>query len=291
MGATVAITGAGGQLGRCLSLTAPGGVEVRELRRGDLDVADPEAVAAHPAFRGVDAVINAAAATDVDGQEDEPDRAEALNAAAPGHLARRAAEEGALLVHVSTDYVFGNRGAAGGPIGSHEAPDPASVYGRTKLAGERAVHEADPRHAVVRTSWLYSGDVLPGHKDFVSTMLRLARAGEGARVVADQVGTPTFAVDLARALWRLALGERPEPAPGRGLVLHAAGSGEMSWHGLAREVFAAAGADPGLVEPVATGQWPTRAARPAYSALRSVLKLPEWRSGVRRAAAGSLDPR
>lgn len=342
----VVVTGARGQLGRSLALTCPPELDgdVVWADRSLLDVTDPAAVAASPVLAGVDVVLNCAAFTDVDAAEAEPGRtsAEAANATAPGLIARRCADEGARLVHVSTDYVFGDAvlddaahadaagsrpvlddavpgGVAGsdGVAGSGAAvpagarpllpgdpTSPQTVYGRTKLAGERAALAACPQTTVVRTAWVYSGDTLPEHKDFVSTMLRLARGGVDPQVVDDQFGSPTFAPDLARALWRIVLeGGGAAAAAAADVVgvahagtdtdtarrvLHGVGAGWTSWYLLAREVFAAAGFDPDRVSPVDTAGYPTRAKRPRWSVLAPDLELPEWRTGVARAVAARL---
>ncbi|WP_291343716.1 dTDP-4-dehydrorhamnose reductase [Corynebacterium sp.] len=308
------VVGAGGQLGTALRRRMPGaGVDVTWLTREDLDVADAGAVAAHPALRGADVVINAAAWTDVDGAETPEGEAgaERINAVAPGLLARRCAEEGAFFVHVSTDYVFGEgagqgeRGAAAArrPLRADDPTSPDTTYGRTKLAGERAVldavAEARLRAAIVRTAWVFSGPTQPEAPDFVSTMLRLeerGRVGEGPEsinVVDDQHGSPTFVDDLADALWQLAL--RPV-----GGVFHVTGTGAATWHDVASEVFAMAselrGGDAAeskaaraRVRPCTSEEFPRPAKRPAWSVLdggawvdAGFAPLPEWRDGLRR---------
>ncbi|MCK7637692.1 dTDP-4-dehydrorhamnose reductase [Corynebacterium pygosceleis] len=293
----VAVTGSSGQVASALKLTVPDGVRVRWLDRRGLDVTSEPDVGASAALAGVDAVINTAAFTDVDAAEDPArrDEVEALNVRAPELLARRCAETGARFIHLSTDYVFGATGGADHVPLSVDAPTvPDSVYGITKLAGERAARavaeNGDARVTVVRTAWVHSGAMLPDHRDFVGTMMRLA-AGEGpVRVVDDQIGNPTYAVDLARGLWRLvADGSAPDG------VLHAVGSGHTSWFGLARQVFTEAGADPGRVEPCSSAEFPRPAPRPAWSVLDTEAwcalgygELPEWRSGVARAVGARL---
>lgn len=298
----VAVTGAGGQLGTALLRRAPEGVSVAALRRGDLDVTDEAAVAAHPALAGADVVINAAGYTDVDGAESDEAAAMAANADAPAHLARRCAATGAHLIHVSTDYVFGPGAAPDGgnvpegmPPSSESGPwrpdDPArpdTVYGRTKLRGEELVRASGAAATIVRTAWVYSGPTQPEARDFVSTMLALEEKGrpDGTiKVVADQHGNPTFVDDLADALWELAL----RPVPG---TFHVTGGGATTWHGLAREVFALAGADPERVRPCGTADFPRPAPRPAWSVLdggtwadAGFTPLPGWRDALRRALA------
>ncbi|MBI8989577.1 dTDP-4-dehydrorhamnose reductase [Corynebacterium meridianum] len=293
----VAVTGSNGQVASALRLTAPEGIRVRWLDHRALDVTSLEAVTTSAALSGADVVINTAAFTDVDGAEDPARRTEvdALNVRAPELLAGRCAETGARFMHLSTDYVFGSTASAElGPLTVDAPTDPDSVYGITKLAGERAVGEVAERRGVratvVRTAWVYSGALLPGHRDFVGTMLRLA-AGDGpVRVVDDQIGNPTYAVDLARGLWRLVADESAPTG-----ILHAVGTGCTSWFGLARHVFAEAGADPGRVEPCGSREYPRPAPRPAWSVLDTgdwcalgYGQLPEWRSGVARAVGARL---
>ncbi|GFG51723.1 dTDP-4-dehydrorhamnose reductase [Mycolicibacterium agri] len=205
-----------------------------------------------------DVVVNCAAYTAVDGAETEPERAHAVNAAGPGHIARVCAKAGARLIHISTDYVFsGQFDGAPRPYDIDDPTGPLSVYGKTKLAGEQAVHAALPEAHVVRTSWVYTGV----GSDFVAVMRRLA-AGEGpVKVVVDQVGSPTYVGDLVAALLQIA--DRPAAPP----LLHVANEGAASRFEQARAVFEGVGADPQRVQPVATEDMPRPAARPPYSAL------------------------
>lgn len=281
----VVITGAAGLLARALALTQPEGLETEWLGRGALDVTDPHAVESHPALRGATTVIHTAAYTSVDEAEQRSEAAWRLNAAAPAHLAARCVQEGARLVAVGTDYVFGAP-AFRRPLPPTSPVSPMSVYGASKAAGELAVLSSSAEACVVRTSWLFSGNTTD-HRDFVSTMLRLAEGDPGReiRVVNDQHGSPTYAVDLARALWRLA--QAPQlPAP----ILHGVGVGEATWYEVAREAFAAAGHDPGRVTPCTTEEFPRPARRPEWSVLdpSPELSMPGWRDGVRRAVAGRL---
>lgn len=292
-GLRVAVIGSAGQLGTALLRRIPVGVaglEVAWLSRADLDVTDEAAVMAHPALRGVDVVVNAAAWTDVDGAENPGGEAAAhrVNAVAPGLLARRCAREGAFFIHVSTDYVFGGRMIGDGagerrPLRPGDPVDPDTAYGRTKLAGERAVLGSGARAAIVRTAWVFSGPTQPGAPDFVSTMLRLEERGGTIDVVDDQHGNPTFADDLADALWRLAM----RPVEG---VFHVTGSGAATWHEVASEVFALAAGQPDRVRPCTSEEFPRPAKRPAWSVLDGSAwvaagfePLPDWRDGLRRA--------
>lgn len=250
------VTGAAGQLGRdvvAVLENAPDAT-VTALSRSRLDITDADAV--DHAVRGHDVVVNAAAWTDVDGTETAEDAAYAVNATGPANLAAASARHGARLLHVSTDYVFA--GDASAPYAEDAAPAPRSAYGRTKLAGEQAVLAAAPESYVVRTAWVYGEH----GRNFVATMLRFA-AGDGpVDVVADQRGSPTWSGDLARAL--VELGSASSAAPG---VYHCTNAGHTTWWGLARAVFAAAGADPERVRPTTAAAYARPAVRPAYSVL------------------------
>ncbi|MEV3901225.1 dTDP-4-dehydrorhamnose reductase [Mycobacterium sp. NPDC050551] len=255
----IVITGAAGLLGAVLAAHARRqGHDVAALTSAEWDITDP--AAAERVVRAGDVVINCAAYTKVDAAESEPERAHEVNAVAPGHVARACAAAGAGLVHVSTDYVFG-----GDRLEPYEIDDetgPLSVYGRTKLAGEHAVLEALPSAHVVRTAWVYRGAA--GGADFVAVMRRMADGDSTVDVVADQVGTPTYAGDLAAALLHVAGGTVDAP------VLHAANGGQASRFDQARAVFEIVGADPERVRPVGTERHPRPAPRPAYSALSAV---------------------
>jgi dTDP-4-dehydrorhamnose reductase len=248
------------------------------LGSAECDITDPDAVAA--AVRAGDVVINCAAYTAVDRAESETDAAFAVNEVGPRTLARRCAEVGARLIHVSTDFVFD--GTATAPYDVDDATAPVNVYGRSKLAGEAAVHTALPDARIVRTAWVYSGTAT----DFVATMLRKERDSGPVTVVDDRFGSPTYAGDLAAGLLELA--GLPD-APG---LLHAAGAGTASWFELARAVFAEVGGDPERVRPCRGADYPTVAARPDYSVLSGrawraagLTPLPPWRDGLRRALA------
>jgi dTDP-4-dehydrorhamnose reductase len=252
--ARLVVTGAGGQLGRAIRELVPGALA---LTRTDLDITDPAEVRA--VLRPGAVVLNCAAYTAVDAAETDAAAAFAGNETGPAVLAAACHAMGARLVHVSTDYVFD--GAATRPYEPQDPTGPQSVYGRSKLAGERAVLAAAPDAHIVRTAWLYTGD----RGDFVATMLRLEREREVVKVVDDQVGSPTFAPDLAAALLELAVritADAPVPP-----VLHAANTGRASRFELARAVFAAVRADPERVRPCGSDEFPSPARRPAYSVL------------------------
>ena len=265
------VTGAGGMLGQDVVRAARAvSHDPVALPRAELDVTDASAVAAAIADARPDAVVNCAAWTDVDGAEAARAAAAAVNAAGAGHVASAAAQAGARLVHVSSDYVFDGR--ARQPYVESDATAPLSVYGATKLDGEHAVQAAGGEFTIARSSWLFGA----GGPNFVETMLRLAAEREAISVVADQVGCPTFTGDLARALVHLA-----ESGPG-GLV-HVAGSGACSWHEFAVEIFAQAGVGC-RVDEASSAEMARPAPRPAYSVLASerpdAPQLPAWREGL-----------
>jgi dTDP-4-dehydrorhamnose reductase len=266
------VTGAAGMLGRDVVTAArDAGHEVAALARADLDINDDAPVRATVREARPDAIINCAAWADVDGAETAEATATAVNGAGAGHLAAAAAQSGAHLVHMSSDYVFD--GDATTPY-TEEAPTaPRSAYGRSKLAGERAVAAANTAGAIVRSSWLFG----PHGRNFVDTMRRLGAERDEVAVVDDQVGCPTYTGHLAPALVTIAE---------RGLtgVLHVAGTGRCSWFELAAATFAEAGIAC-RVRPQSTAALGRPAPRPAFSALASTRGdapvLPPWREGLR----------
>jgi dTDP-4-dehydrorhamnose reductase len=271
----VLITGAAGMLGRdVVEAGRREGHEVVALARAELDVTDAAAVGAAVRDAAPDAVINCAAWTDVDGAEAEEERATAVNGAGAGHVAAAAAAAGAYVLSVSTDYVFD--GSASEPYTESWPTAPLGAYGRSKLAGERAVAAAAARSpagwAVVRTSWLFG---LHGG-NFVATMLRLAGERDHLTVVDDQVGCPTFTGHLAPALLAVAQGRRTG-------VLHVAGSGCCSWWDLARATFEGTGHAVKL-HPGRTQDLGRPAPRPAWSVLATervdAPVLPAWQDGL-----------
>jgi dTDP-4-dehydrorhamnose reductase len=262
------VVGSRGQLGRdLLRVLADRAADVVDAaHRRELDIRHLDAVRSR--VHGADVVVNAAAWTDVDAAESNEEAAYAANAIGAGNVARAGAEAGAVVVHLSTDYVFD--GTATSPYAEDASSAPRSAYGRTKAAGERLVLDAAPGGYLVRTAWLYGA----GGRNFVRTMAGLARAGDGpVSVVADQRGSPTWSRHLARAIVSL-VDARPDPG-----IYHATNSGDTTWNGLARAVFAAVGADPERVLPVSTAEYPRPAPRPAFSVL-----------GTGRWAAAGLDP-
>jgi dTDP-4-dehydrorhamnose reductase len=278
------ITGAGGQLGRALAAAAPAGTELRAVTHAELDIANAPAVAALLQSFAPEVVLNAAAFTGVDAAESAPEAAARANALGPGLLAAACGRAGAWLVHVSSDYVFD--GAQARPYDPQAHPNPLSVYGRTKLAGELAVAgELAGRSTVVRASWLYGAG-----GGFPARMLALMRSRPQLSIVSDQVGVPTHATGLAEVLWALAT----RRAPG---LMHWCDSGVASWYDFAVAI-AEEGLRKGLLRSapellaISSADYPTPAARPPYSLLdkRATEKLlgrqaPHWRSALRETLA------
>jgi dTDP-4-dehydrorhamnose reductase len=285
------VTGAAGMLGRDLTaLLAERGEQVTGLGHGDLDITDTDAVAATLDKHKPSVVVNCAAWTAVDDAETQEDEALRLNGDGPANLAAACARLGAILVQPSTDYVFD--GQATRPYRENDPAGPRSAYGRTKLAGDRAVLEALPDGGyVVRTAWLY-GEHGPS---FVRTMLRLARAGNPVTVVDDQAGQPTWTADLAAQVVTLVAASAPAG------IYHATSSGQTTWFGLAQEVFDLYAASTGhgagreLVQPTTSAAYARAAtkqtaARPAYSVLghdawakAGITPIGDWRDRLRLA--------
>jgi dTDP-4-dehydrorhamnose reductase len=249
------VTGAFGMLGSDVRITLDAqGIEHTAVGRGDLDLTDDDAVA--KAVVGHDVVVNCAAWTAVDLAEGHEDEAFEVNGVVAGRLARAAAGAGALIVHVSTDYVFD--GTARTPYDEDAPLQPQSAYGRTKAAGEVAVREAAPgRHLIVRTAWLYGAH----GSCFPRTIARVAREKGSLDVVDDQRGQPTWTRDVADLVVRLVQAEAPSG------TWHATSGGETTWFGFAREVVASAGLPPELVSPTDSTAFRRDAVRPAYSVL------------------------
>ncbi|MFC8144576.1 dTDP-4-dehydrorhamnose reductase [Streptomyces paradoxus] len=277
------ITGAGGMLGRDVvrELTSRGETVVG-LDRAALDITDPEAVDAAVREHRPDLVVNCAAYTAVDDAETDEARALEINGDGPRLLARACAAHDARMIHVSTDYVFSGE-ARTTPYPEDHPTGPRTAYGRTKLAGERAVLDELPgASAVLRTAWLYG---VHG-SNFVRTMIGLEARRDTLDVVDDQRGQPTWSADVAGRIADLG----PLLGPGAHGVFHATGAGEATWYDLAREVFSLIGADPDRVRPTSSAAFPRPAPRPAYSALAHGrwqeigLPLPrDWRSALHEA--------
>ncbi|AXC50478.1 dTDP-4-dehydrorhamnose reductase [Paracoccus suum] len=271
------VFGRNGQVATELARLAP---QARFVGREAADLSDPAACAAVIRAARPAAVINAAAYTGVDRAESEPQAAQAINAKAPGAMAVACAELGVPFVHISTDYVFDGTGDT--PRAENAPTRPLGVYGRTKLAGERAVTAAGGQWAILRTSWVFSAH----GQNFVKTMRRLGAERDRLSIVADQIGGPTPAADIAAAILTMVEAMRADPA--KGGIYHFAGAPDVSWAGFAREIFARSGL-PAQVDEIPTSSYPTPARRPANSRLDCAAILrdfgiarPDWQQGLDR---------
>ena len=272
---TLLVFGRTGQVATELS----GGGRVRCLDRAEADLSDPAACAAIVGSIPCRAVINAAAFTAVDAAEVEEDLAHRVNAEAPGAIARACAARDLPFVHISTDYVFDGSGATPWRPGDPVAP--LGAYGRTKLAGEEAVRAAGGAHAILRTSWVVSAH----GRNFLKTMLRLGAERDALQIVADQIGGPTPAADIAAAC--LSIADQLAADPGKTGTYHFAGAPDTSWADFARAIFAAAGLRVSVTD-IPSADYPTPAARPPNSRLDCTattaafgLDRPDWRAGIR----------
>lgn len=277
------VVGIAGQLAQSLAAAAKPDVTVVTIGRPAVDLARPETIAVAIAAAAPDVVVNAAAYTAVDKAESDSEAAFAVNATGAGAIAAAAEACGAPLIHISTDYVFD--GSAARAYRETDAVSPLGVYGRSKLEGERLVQAAAPRHVILRTAWVHS----PYGHNFVKTMLRVAATRPELSVVDDQIGNPTFAPHLAAGIIEVArqIAGRPDAAWG---VYHAAGTGDVTWCGLAREIFAVSarhGGPTAHVKAITTAEYPTPARRPANSRLDCGklaaafgVRLPRWEAGV-----------
>jgi len=277
----VLVTGGGGMLAHDLvpALRAAGHV-VTPLDRGDLDITDAAECLA--GVEGHDLVVNCAAWTAVDAAETDEAGAFAVNAVGAANLARSASRVGARLLQISTDYVFDGNATEPYPVDHPIAP--RSAYGRTKAAGEWAVQALCPQSWIIRTAWLYGA----GGGNFVTTMLRLAAERDTLTVVDDQVGQPTWTVDLADLIVRLVA------APAAYGVHHGAASGQTTWRGLAQAVFEERGLDPERVQPTTSAALGLPAPRPSWSVLShdsleraGITPIGDWRASLHAYLAGS----
>jgi len=281
----ILVAGRGGQLARCLQVHAQAaGLRLLAAGRPELDLQEPASLERFVAGRQPSAIINAAAYTAVDQAEAEPERAFAINRDGAGRLAAIAARLQVPFVQISTDYVFS--GEKQSPYTEDDATGPLNVYGQSKLAGEVAVLEANPEALVIRTSWVYS----PYGHNFLKTMLRLATTQTTVRVVGDQVGTPTSAADLARAILEIVQRLVSARPPQKSRIYHLAAPDETTWHGFAAAVFAVLSRHGGRIpslQKITTADYPTPARRPANSRLDSSkaervfgVRLAPWRSSL-----------
>lgn len=275
---TVLLLGGTGQIGHELRVPLSAFGTVVSPDREVLDLLNPESIREVVREYAPDIVVNAAAYTAVDDAEAEREEAQALNARVPGVLAEISEEVGSWLVHYSTDYVFDGSNTV--PYVETDSPNPINEYGRTKRAGEEVIQEVGGRYLILRTSWVYSDR----RSNFLRTMLRLADDHDTLTVVDDQIGAPTWAGWIAQAttamLHRLVGDENARDKSG---LYHLAASGQTSWYGFARAIFAQFERDDVAVEPIPSEEYPTPADRPAYTVLDSSkarqtfgLTIPTW---------------
>lgn len=270
----VLVTGANGQLGSELRLVASADYIFTDI--AELDITDVDAVAEFVERNRIDTIVNCAAYTNVELAEEEGDIAERVNTTAVAILAGIAKRYNARLIHISTDYVFGGE-YFDAPIKEDKTPAPLGVYGRTKLLGERAIAESGCDYVILRTSWLYSAF----GKNFVKTILRLASKREELRVVSDQIGSPTYARDLAKVIAQICQSRDFE-----GGIYHYSNRGEISWYDFARAIVEIGGAEC-KISPCTTAEYGAKAPRPAYSVLDTSkicnalgCEIPEWRDSL-----------
>ncbi|WP_392336690.1 dTDP-4-dehydrorhamnose reductase [Loktanella salsilacus] len=277
----ILVFGETGQVARALAVAGPAhGITVHTLNRTQSDLSDPAACAAAIMATDADAVINAAAWTAVDAAEVQEDAAQIINADSPGAMAQACATRGLPFVHISTDYVFD--GTPGAPWTPAAPTGPLGAYGRTKLAGERAVLDAGGTAVVLRTAWVFDGQ----GKNFVTTMLRLSETRDALNVVADQTGGPTPADAIADAC--LTIAQKLLDGIGQGGIHHFSGTPDVSWADFARAIFATAGRVV-TVTDITTADYPTTAARPANSRLDCSsltasfgIARPDWQAALDR---------
>lgn len=287
----ILVTGACGQLGNEMQLHAQLHAEYQwfftdvvsaeaVFAINPLDITDKDAVEAFVQEKSIDVIVNCAAYTAVDRAESETEKAMLLNTTAPGYLAAAIEHRGGQLIQISTDYVFD--GTAHIPYTEDLAPCPSSVYGRTKLAGELAVMAANPSVMIIRTAWLYSRF----GNNFVKTMLRLSHERQELGVIFDQIGTPTYARDLADAIMA-AIRQGIQPG-----IYHFSNEGVCSWYDFAKAIHRLAGITTCSVHPLHTAEYPTPAARPHYSVLDKTkikktyhIEIPYWEDSLRECIA------
>jgi dTDP-4-dehydrorhamnose reductase len=293
----ILVTGRDGQVARALAeRSANHGHTLIFAGRPELDLSEPETIRDTVARIAPDVVVSVAAYTAVDKAEEEEALAMRINGEGPGHLAEAARKIGARIIHLSTDYVFDGSGDR--PWREDDPAGPLGAYGRSKLAGEAAVRQAAPdHHLILRTAWVYS----PFGANFVNTMLRLAETRDEVRVVDDQFGNPTSALDIADAVLAICDRWEEDPATGSGQTCHLAGTGQTNWAGFASHVFdvsARFGGPSARVTGIPTSDFPTPARRPANSRLDTNRfaetfgwRAPEWRGSVEKVVRRLLDER
>ncbi len=278
--ANILVTGANGQLGseiRKIGFSILDDVFYTDVE--ELDITNYTAIEKFIQLHEIDTIINCAAYTAVDRAEEEPEKAAKINTLAVANLAKAAAKEDCLLIHISTDYVFD--GTADKPYTEKDKPCPVSVYGKTKLAGEQEILKSGCLYIIIRTAWLYS----PFGHNFVKTILRLADEKTEINVVNDQMGSPTYAADLARAIATIM--ENDERIEYEG-IYHFSNEGICSWFDFATEIVRLSGKTC-RVNPVTTAEYPSRTPRPAWSVLDKAkikhtfgVEVPDWKFSLKQ---------
>lgn len=281
----VLVTGANGQLGRSLRDRALGDFLYTDVE--ELDITNLEAVRAMVVSEGVEAIVNCAAYTNVEAAEDNESLAELLNAKAVENLAVAMKEVNGLLIHISTDYVFGTE-PYNTPCTEKQTGTPTGAYGRTKLHGEQAIQRVGCRSVIIRTAWLYS----EYGNNFVKTMLRLTSEKPSLKVVFDQVGTPTYAGDLAEVILRIL---QKADASASCEIFHFSNEGVCSWYDFAKTIAEYAGHTACDIQPCHSDEFPSKVHRPAYSVLDKTkikqalgITIPYWTESLKKCLKGLL---
>lgn len=281
----LAVTGKNGQVVSALQALASNELEIVTLGRPELDLSQPKTVSKAIRDAKPDVLISAAAYTAVDKAESEPEVAFAVNRDGAKAAAQAAKELGVPVIHISTDYVFDGTKATA--YVESDPTGPSSIYGHSKLEGEKAVAESNPDHAILRTAWVYS----EYGNNFVKTMLKLGETRDEINVVSDQFGCPSSANDIAIAIVEIARRLSGDPSPRLRGVFHLSGTGETNWADFAKQIFAFSaenGGKPVVVNDITTAQYPTPARRPANSRLDCGklekifdIRLPNWQTSTR----------
>ncbi|MCQ2229175.1 MAG: dTDP-4-dehydrorhamnose reductase [Bacteroidales bacterium] len=277
----ILVTGANGQLGNEMQIVSKGSRDKYLFTDvAELDITDIAAVRKMVNDNNVEAIVNCAAYTNVDKAEDDAEFCEVLNAKAPENLAIVMKEVGGLLVHISTDYVFGGD-PYNTPCGEDQKGTPTGVYGKTKLQGEQNIIATGCKHIIIRTAWLYS----EFGKNFVKTMLNLTSTKPSLKVVFDQVGTPTYALDLAAVIFDIIENRKCE---GREGIYHFSNEGVCSWYDFTKMIAEIAGNKECDIQPCHSDEFPSKVVRPSYSVLDKTkikntfdIKIPYWTDSLR----------
>lgn len=278
----ILVTGANGQLGHAMRKVAEGSADNYIFTDvEELDITDRQAVEQMVEDQKIDAIVNCAAYTNVDKAEDDAEFAEILNARAPRILADALKKRDGLLIHISTDYVFGG-GAGNTPRSEEEPENPTGVYGKTKLLGEKLINESGVRNIILRTAWLYS----EVGKNFCRTMLDLTASKPQLKVVFDQAGTPTYATDLAEAIFDILENRKAEGNEG---TYHFSNEGVCSWFDFTKAIAEIAGNEGCDIQPCHSDEFPSKVVRPSYSVLDKTKyketfgrKIPYWTDSLKK---------